>query len=166
MILQGHRCPIGNAKRSLTGDVAGLVHAERKLYKAPGSNTMQSLLRAWPSFRVKAKYCCIYSEICKWYQVQTCIFSNPIPQEMPFRYFQLFDYILTFILINLEWILSNFQYSIVFIVQFPRRFKFLRKRANFLFSSPFLQRNTLTCKLDFLLCTSIQKGSHASSYLT
>lgn len=92
MILQGHRCPIGNAKRSLTGDVAGLVHAERKLYKAPGSNTMQSLLRAWPSFRVKAKYCCIYSEICKWYQVQTCIFSNPIPQEMPFRYFQLFGY--------------------------------------------------------------------------
>lgn len=163
---------IGNAKRSLTGDVTGLVHAERKLYKAPGSNMMQSLLRAGPSFRVKAKCCCIYSEICKWpHQVQTCIFPFPILQKHFF--FVIFSYYIISLKITCSFIFNPFYlhsrffarwiFNIPSTVQFPRRFKFLRKRVNFLLPAsplfPFLQRNTLTCKLDFLVHIDIERKS-------
>lgn len=129
---------------------------------------MQSLLRAGPSFRVKAKRCRAY--IQKYANGLTKF--KLASSRFPFSKKRLFLHFLTLFIYTLDSSL-NFQFSFLlrpFVVQFPRRFKFLRKRVNFLSSAspllPFLQRNTVKLANSISLCTSIQKGSHASSYLT
>lgn len=163
---------IGNAKRSLTGDVTGLVHAERKLYKAPGSNMMQSLLRAGPSFRLRRN---VAAYIQKYANGRTKfkLASSRFPFSKNAFSFVIFSYYIISLKITCSFIFNPFYlhsrffarwiFNIPSTVQFPRRFKFFRKRVNFLLPAspllPFLQRNTLTCKLDFLVHIDIERKS-------
>lgn len=120
---------------------------------------MQSLLQAGPSFHVKAKRCCIYSEICKWLQqkfelLQRCFFPRFFSSNYSIVSGLKNCLVCSFFLILFYF--SHVEFSIFprpSMAQFLRRFKFLPKRINFLFSAspllPFPRRNTVNLQTRF-----------------
>lgn len=131
---------------------------------------MQSLLRAGPSFRVKAKCVAAYIQKCNANKaatkVRTCIFSKNVFFLVSFlpiiRLYRgclvcSFLFLHSFRTLNFQFSLGHSQLS------FSVDLNFFQSESIFYFlpllSSLFLRRNTVTCKLDFLMHIDIERKS-------